>query len=234
MSRRMLLLAMPKPSPLACRGTATIEFALIAPLLISLLLGICDIAPATMARYKFGNATQSVADLATQIPNLQTSDMADVFAGGADVLAPYSSATLSLRVTNVASDGAGNAFVYWSCANGAFTPFSARSNVTTTPTGSSVDTVIWRYNFQYGGYTYNGTNTSYVSVEASYVYTAPAGFVLTTPQTMSVVTYMVPRQSSYIGFPWDGNANNAPPIPTSTQAVNSVTLSNGAVCSYAS
>ncbi len=210
-------------------GTAVIEFALMAPILITLLLGICDFAPSLMARYKFGNATQSVADLATQAFRLQASDMAEVFAGGADVLAPFASTNFSLRVTSVASDGNGNAFVYWSCANGSFTPYVAKSFVTVSPTGSSVDNLIWRHNT--GGL--NGTNTSYVSVEATNVYTAPARFILTTPQTMSVVNYMVPRLSTYVGFPWDGIATHIPPPPTTTTTTKSMTLSNGAVCNYA-
>ncbi len=206
-------------------GTAVIEFALVAPILLALLLGVCDLAPATMAKYKFGNATQSVADLATQAARLQASDMADVFAGGADVLAPFASTNLSLRITSVASDGNGNAFVYWSCANGSFTPATAKSIITVTPTGSSVDTVIWRYN--------GGADTSYVSVEARYAYTAPARFVLTTPQNMAVVNYMVPRLSTYVGFPWDGTVSHPPPPPMSTTTTKSLTLSNGAVCNYA-
>ena len=215
------------------KGVATIEFALVAPLLISLLLGIGDIAPATMARYKFGNATQSVADLATQFPQMRLSDMADVFAGGASVLAPFASTTLSLRITNTVSDGAGRAFVYWSCATGTFSPTTAKTTVTTTATGASVDTVLLRTSYNAGGYSYNGLNTSYVTVEGSYIYTAPARFVLTTPQIMGVVAYMAPRQSSYIGFPWNGDPNTPPPVPTATKKVKSTTLSNGAVCSYA-
>ena len=212
-------------------GTATIEFALVAPLLISLLLGICDIAPSTMAHYKLGNATQSVADLATQYPNLQPSDMANVFAGGGAVLSPFSSAKLVLRVTNVVSDGAGKAFVYWSCSDGSikndpsFAPYPAKSPVTATPTGSPLRTVLLLNDSK-------GANTSYVSVEAQYIYTAPAEFVMKGPQTMSVVAYMVPRQSTYVGFPWDGTKTNPPPLPMTTNSTGSTTLSNGAICNY--
>jgi hypothetical protein len=51
--------------------------------------------------------------------------------------------------------------------------------------------------------------------------------------TMADTAYLLPRQSSYIGFPWDGNPADSPTAPTSTTQVKSVTLSNGAVCSYA-
>ena len=216
------------------RGTATIEFALVAPLLISLLLGICDIAPSTMAYYRFGNASQSVADLATQFPRMQTSDMVDVFAGGASVLAPYSSTNLSFRITSIASDGKGNAFVHWSCASGAYGPTTAKTAVTTTATGSSIDKVIYRYNIQYPApaYSNNGTDTSFITVEAQYIYTAPAGFVMPSPQTMSVVNYMAPRQSTFVGFPWDGVATHSPPTPTAATKIYTTTLSNGATCSY--
>lgn len=214
-------------------GAAVMEFALVAPLLIMLLLGVSDLVPATMARFKAGNATQSVADLTAQFPEMQTSDVVNVFAGGRVVLAPFSGSTLILRLTNVASDGNGNAFVYWSCGQDSLPPYPAKSAVTATPTGTSVDTLIWMKNVVSGSYVENGTNTSYVMVESSYVYDAPAKFVLKTPQIMTNVAYMLPRQSSYVGFPWNGDPNSAPTAPASATQTGSTTLSNGTVCNYA-
>lgn len=215
------------------RGASALEFALVAPLLILLLLGVADLAPTTMAKFKTANATQSAADLATQFSDMQPSDMVNVFAGGADVLAPFSGANLVLRITNVAADGQGNAFVYWSCGQGALPPYEARSSVTRTPTGSPLGWFIYRYNVQNGSFAQNGTNTSFVMVESRYVYTAPARAILPAPQTMTSVAYMLPRVSSYVGFPWDGDPQNEPTAPASATDTGSITLSNGAECNYA-
>ncbi|MDP9096872.1 MAG: pilus assembly protein [Pseudomonadota bacterium] len=209
-----------------------IEFALIAPILLALMLGVSDLAPSLMVRYRFSNAVQSVADLATQPSRLQASDMLGLFSGGADVLAPFSSTNMSLRLTSVASDGNGHAFVYWSCASGSFAPTTAQTAVTTLQNGGTIDSILYRYNTSSGGYNKNGTNTSFISVEGSLIYTAPAQFVLKTAQTMSFINYMTPRLSTYVGFPWDGVAVHVPPPPTTVKTIKSMTLSNGAVCSY--
>ncbi len=92
---------------------------------------------------------------------------------------------------------------------------------------------LWQYNTSANGYTLNGTNTSYVMAESQYVYTTPAQFIIKSPMTMTNTAYLLPRQSSYVGFPWDGVSTDSPTVPNSTTHTTSVTLSNGAVCNYA-
>jgi hypothetical protein len=164
---------------------------------------------------------------------MQTGDMVNVFTAASDILAPLSSTTLAVRLTNIYSDGNGNAYVYWSCGEGALPPLAAKSAITSTPTGNDVGYFLWRYNTTSGGYVLNGTNTSYVMAEGQYVYTPLAHFIIKTPMTMTNTAYLLPRQSSYVGFPWDGVAADTPLTPTTTTHTSSVTLSNGAVCNYA-
>ena len=199
-------------------GSVVVEFALVTPILITLLLSIADLAPSLMVRFKLGIATQAVADLATQFSAMTTADIANNLAIGPDTIAPFPSGNLVLRITNVASDGNGNAFVYWSCGQGALAPPLALSPVTSTPTG-----VI--------SLTKAGTNTSYVVVESQYSYSAPAGFILPSPQIIQVKSYTLPRVSTYIGHT-TGDPNYVPPTPTSTHSSSPVTL-NGLTCNFA-
>ena len=201
-------------SPFNRSGAALIEFALTAPILVSLLLGVCDLAPTLMAKFKVGAATQTVADLATQSATMQTSDITDYFASGADVMAPFSGTNLLFRVSNIASDGNGNAFVYWSCGQG-MKPLDARSAVTSTPTGTALKNLV--------SLTSNGTNTSYVMAESQYTYSAPAGFVLPSAQIMTGVAYTMPRVSTYIG-PTTGDPNYVPASPTNARNIFSFNL----------
>jgi Flp pilus assembly pilin Flp len=214
-------------------GVSAVEFAVVAPFLVILLLGLGDVAPAVNARYSVNHMTESFGDLAAEYSEMQTSDMVNVFSAAAAVLAPLPSTTLSVRLTNIYSDGNGHAYVYWSCGQGTLPPYTAKTLVTTTPTGTAIDYFIWRYNGYGGGYQRNGTNTSYVMAESSYIYTAPARFILPNAITMTNTAYLLPRQSSYVAFPWDGISTDIPTAPASTSHTSSVTLSNGAVCNYA-
>jgi Flp pilus assembly protein TadG len=215
------------------RAVAAVEFALVVTVLLLMLLGICDVVPTWLVSTNVATAASTAADVAGEFSEMQTSDMVNVYSAAADVMSPFSATNQSLRITNVFSDGNGNAKVYWSCGNGNLAPYGALSTVTTTPTGSPVAAFVWLYNFNSGGYQLNGTNTGYVFAEVSYSYSAPAQFVLRNAINMSGVAYYTPRSSSYVAFPWDGISTDAPTVPTLATKSMSVQLSNGATCNYA-
>jgi Flp pilus assembly protein TadG len=214
------------------KGVSAVEFALATPLLVIMLLGVSDVAPAIVARYQVNHMTESFGDLAAEYSAMQTSDMVNVFSAASDVLAPLPTTTLAVRLTSVYSDGKGHAYVYWSCGEGALAPYAAKSAITSTPTGSPVSWFLWENNTKSGGYTENGANTTYVMAESQYIYTPPAQFIIKTPMTLTNTAYLLPRQSSYVGFPWDGVSTDVPTAPMSTTKSTSVTLSNGVVCNY--
>lgn len=198
-------------------GTALIEFALTAPILVTILFGVADLAPTLMVKFKVGTATQAVADLAAQAATMQTADVSNFFSIGGDIMAPFAGAPLVLRVSNIASDGKGNAFVYWSCGQGTLGPLAARSNIASPPPGL-ISTSS------------NGADTSYVMVEGQYSYTPPAGFLMKSAQLTEVVAYTLPRVSTYVG-PTMGAPNDVPTKPTAvnntySQTVNNVTCNN--------
>ena len=201
---------------------AALEFALVASALTMLLLGLCDLVPAYLAYTHAGTAASTAADLAAEYSEMQYSDMVNVYSAAADVMAPFSAANQSIRITDVYSDGQGNAKVYWSCGNGSLPAYTARVAVTSTPTGTALSSVLK-----------NSANTSYILTEINYIYTAPAAFVVKSPVTLSTTAYYLPRSSAYVGFPWDGVATDMPTIPTSATKSSPVTLSNGATCNYA-
>jgi Flp pilus assembly protein TadG len=215
------------------RAVAATEFALVASVLLLMLLGLVEVAPAWLVYSNVGSSASTAADVAAVFTEMQTSDMVDVYSAAADVLQPYSTTPQALRLTNVFSDGNGHAKVYWSCGMGALPAYTALGTVTTTPTGSPVGWFLWVYNSFGGGFQRNGTNTSYVMAEVSYTYTSPSSLVLRTAISMSAVAYYLPRTSTYVGFPWDGVSSDAPTVPTSATTSQAVTLSNGVVCNYA-
>lgn len=214
------------------RAVAAVEFAIVVPVLLLMLLGLCDVVPSWLAYNNAGTSASTAADVAAEFSAMQTSDVVNVYSAASAVMAPFSAANQSLRITNIFSDGNGHAKVYWSCGMGSLPAYSALSAVTTTPTGSPINWFIWVNNSYGGGYQRNGTNSSYILAEVSFTYTAPAQFVLKNPMNMSAVAYYLPRSSSYVGFPWDGVVTDSPTVPTSATSSSSVQLSNGAICNY--
>lgn len=203
-------------SKLGRSGTAIIEFALTAPLLVSLLLGVADLAPSLMVKFKVGTATQAIADLAAQTATIQTSDIPNLFSIGSDIMAPFAGAPLIQRISNIASDGS-KAIVYWSCGESPLDPLKTFDTVT-PPTGLvAVDAT--------------GIDTSYVMVETQYSYNAPAGFILKTAQLMTVTAYTLPRVSTYIG-PTTGAAGYVPTKPSASK-YSTTTVTNGVTCNSA-
>jgi Flp pilus assembly protein TadG len=213
-------------------GMAGVEFAVCASALLLLLLGLADVVPSWLAYTHVGTAAATAGDVAGRSSQMQTSDMVNVYTAAADVMQPFSATTQSMRITNVFSDGNGNAKVYWSCASGTMQPYTALSAVTSTPTGVRPNSFLFVDNVN-TGVQLNGTNTSYIVTEVNYTYTPITGFVLKMPFTFNSVSYYLPRQSAYVGFPWDGNSDDSPTVPTSGTQSASVTLSNGAKCNYA-
>ena len=212
-------------------GSVLIEFALIAPILVSLLLGMYDLGPALLVRFKVASATQTVADIATQASTMQAADIVNFFAAGGDVMAPFSSSSLVLRISNIASDGQGGAFVYWSCGNGSLTPYTAKAAVTSTPTNTALSNLLILTSGKSGAYTTVGADTTFIMVESQYTFTAPAGFVIRTAQTLTSTAYTMPRLSTYVG-PTTGASNFVPVPPSSinnssTQSAGSITCNVG-------
>lgn len=204
-------------------GSALIEFALIAPILVTLLLGMFDLGPALLVRFKLASATETVADIVTQAPTAQTSDIANFFGAGADVMVPFSSSSLLLRITNVASDGNGRAFVYWSCGQGSIPPITALTTLTSTSTPPLTPNLLTTTSI--------GVNTSYVMVESQYTFKPPAGFVIKTAQTLNSIAYTMPRVSTFIG-PTTGQNNYTATAPASASKTFSTTA-YGVTCSIA-
>ncbi len=208
------------------RGVSAVEFAIIVPVLLLLFLGMTDLVPAIMAQSQIDHANESTGDMAGEYTLMQASDMANVFSVAPDVIEPMSSVNLYVRITNIYTDGAGTAKVYWSCGQGPLTPYAANSVVANTPTNSPMS---WFLNTS----TPAAANTSYIMSETRYTYTPVTGYVVTGPITMTDTSYLLPRSSSYVGFPWDGSSTDSPTVPTATTTNGSLILSNGATCNYA-
>ena len=95
-------------------GIAAVEFALVVPIAVVLLIGGVDYSDAISIQRKITLADRTVTDLVTQYTNIDTTTLALNLAASASIVAPYSSANLVMTVSEVTTDAGGLATVKWS------------------------------------------------------------------------------------------------------------------------
>jgi len=214
------------------RGVSAIEFSLMAPILIVMFMGMCDLTTAVMVQQHVNQAAEGVADVVsqqTQLDATTTNGMVAMFTAGSFFVEPYSATPLSLRISEIyynpsISTSAG--LVAWSCATGTFTPYTYQQQFTVVPgTTEGIGAVLYVGNPQAAG-------EAFIEVETSYVYTSPTSIFLGGSNTMTSHFAVEPRMANYVGFPYV--TGTTPTAPLATTQSNSVTLSNGASCIYGS
>jgi Flp pilus assembly protein TadG len=154
-------------------GVSAVEFALIAPILIAMYLGMADLSQGFMAQRRVDHIASAVADLTSQAQTVSLADLTDEFKVGNLMMAPFSSSGLKQRVTSVNCDANGKTTVLWSVGSG-LTAF------TTNSTLSVPANVVAK-------------NQTVIRADVSYVYTSPVNYVLKTPITFTQSYYLRPR-----------------------------------------
>jgi len=95
-------------------GIAAVEFALVVPIAVVLLVGGIDYSDAISMQRKITLADRTVTDLVTQYTTINTATLALNLAASASIIAPYSSSNLVMTVSEVTTNAAGVATVVWS------------------------------------------------------------------------------------------------------------------------
>lgn len=164
-------------------GTAAIEFALVLPILMTLLLGTYEGTQALLAYMKLVSASQTVADLVTQQQQVASSDFPNFYVAGQLVMSPLPSGSLGVAISNVTVDGTGKATVLWHEECGGISPIP---NAVTLASG------------------YAGDNESVVIVQANFAYSSLFHYVLPSAITLTQIAYSKPRLVASI--PYQGTA----------------------------
>jgi Flp pilus assembly protein TadG len=86
------------------RGTAAIEFALIAPIFVLLLLVLAESVNILLAAGKTQDAAESIADLVAQEKSVGDTEMGDLFHAGELILAPLPAASFGVAAASVRFD----------------------------------------------------------------------------------------------------------------------------------
>jgi Flp pilus assembly protein TadG len=174
------------------RAAAAIEFAIIAPMLLVMLIETYDIGNAIAVYMKVRSATFALASItntyATGTFGMQTTDMSDTMTKVSQVLAPYSSSPGTFTVSQIKATSASNATVSWSYS----------LNGTAHTAGTS-----WTLPTQLKGNSNNSCN-SYpcylIYAEVSYSYTPFLFSTFMSSFTLGDNIYVTPRSSNCVQY----------------------------------
>jgi len=163
------------------RGVSAVEFAMLLPLMVTLYLGAVEISQGVGINRKVTLTARTVADLASQVSSINTTDMSNMLSAASSVVAPFPVNQLKVTVSAVSIDANSVPKVTWSCTlNG--TKRSVGSTVT-MPTALKI------------------ANTQLIWSEVSYNYVPTIGYVITGPLNLTDQIYMRPRLSDSVTGP---------------------------------
>ena len=161
-------------------GAAAVEFALLAPIMITLYFGLVEVCEAILADRKANHVASAVGDLVAQAETLSASDVTDIFQIGGQVLAPFPTSTLKMRVSSLSPNAGGSLAVTWSCASG-MSKLSVGTVKTIPISVSSGDSIILS--------------------EVTYQFTSPVQYVIPNALNFTETYYLRPRQVTQIPDP---------------------------------
>lgn len=180
------------------RAVAAIEFAMIMPVLLILFLGSYDAGNAIAVYAKVRAATYSLAAITNQygdgtnpnFPPISTAIMGTITTAAAAILQPYSSAPITLVISQIKATSATVAVVSWSYSPTAGSALT-QGNPYTLPTQPT----------NFAATTCNGTYPCYfILASVSYSFTPMFGAFLTGPLDLSDSLYATPRNSTCVQY----------------------------------
>ena len=100
------------------KGVSGVEFAIIAPLLVGIYLGVAETALGITNSRKVSRVAATLADLVSQSEQLSTAQLDGIMNASSAVMEPYSSTELKIQVVGVQMDANAVAKVVWSRKKG--------------------------------------------------------------------------------------------------------------------
>lgn len=163
------------------RGSAAVEFAFVAPVMILVYYGIAETTMGMMCERRATRIASALGDLVAQDTQITTSEMTDIFTVGRAIMSPFATTTLSMRVTSVKADSSGTPKVVWSKVSG-----SGYSALTGTVSGVPTSLLA--------------ANESAIMAETTYTYTSAVQKALPSAITFSKKYYLKPRKTTEVSW----------------------------------
>jgi Flp pilus assembly protein TadG len=162
------------------RGVSAVEFALLAPLMIGLYLGLAEVTDGVSADRKVTLTASALANLTGQVETISTGDMQNILDAGSKIMFPYTKGLLKSTIACLKIDAASKATVQWSI----------------TRNGDPVYTKGDVYNFSEVNSALAVPNSWLILAEVSYDYTPTIGYTIAGTLTLAEKMFMSPRISA--------------------------------------
>ena len=162
------------------RGVSAVEFALLAPVLISMYFGLAEVCQGFMAQKRAGQAAAMVGDLVAQRDVITGDEIDDTFEIGDLIMKPFPSTTLMMRVSSVTRGNDDVNRVDWSHSGG----------LTARAVGSTVilpDGLVER-------------GQSVIYAESAYDYDSPVDYLMPGVTRFSHSAFLRPRLVNQIAY----------------------------------
>ncbi len=168
-------------------GVSAVEFALIAPVLLLIYLGVVELSLLMRVDRRVTSTSASLGDLTARLATVTDDDMGEMFEAAKVLMQPYNAEGARMRITSIVDDGDGVPKVDWSDAHN-MTPYSS-GEVVAVPAGiiSSPGSIILS--------------------EVQYEYDSQLGGFLDTSKTISDKFYLRPRRVGAIERETDGGGD---------------------------
>jgi Flp pilus assembly protein TadG len=97
-------------------GASAVEFAIIFPVMLVMLLGSVGVGQAISLNRKITLLARSLADIVAQSETVTNNDLANIFAASRTIITPFNTAPLKMMVASLWTDAGGTTRVDWSYA----------------------------------------------------------------------------------------------------------------------
>jgi Flp pilus assembly protein TadG len=163
-----------------CTGGVAVEFGLLLPFILTVILGSIQVYYLVQAKLKTLNAVQSIANIVSQTSELTSSSMNDTCAAARMSIYPLPSSSLAVSVASVTNINSVWAIDWTDTTCGNVTSINNISSISQNVTNSSGKSAIF--------------------ASATYNVTLPIGFPLSRNLTVSATYLVRPRNGTSIKY----------------------------------
>ena len=162
------------------QGVSAIEFALVLPIMLTVLFGGFELSRLQAVSRKVTLTTRAIADLTTQNVSMSSSGLNTILMASSQIFAPFQTSGMKLVVSELYVTVAGLASVQWSQAMNGTPLTQGQIEVVPITLATPGTYLIW--------------------CTVSYTYTPMVTMVFGTTKTLSDQIYMSPRLSNSIAL----------------------------------